>query len=142
MMKQQIDIPAVSHELALHILATAIARGDEAGVAVAATVVDPSMNLVGYIRADGVTPHSSETSRRKALTSASTRRATGWMAGELAVALPLGSDNKLTNIKGGVPILFGGVFLGGLGVAGGTPDADLQIALAVLASIGADPVEA
>jgi uncharacterized protein GlcG (DUF336 family) len=46
----------------------------------------------------------------------------------------------LTNIRGGVPIVFGGTLVGGLGVAGGTPDQDIEIATAVLAAIGADPV--
>jgi glc operon protein GlcG len=37
-----------------------------------------------------------------------------------------------------VPIFFGGIFVGGLGIAGGTPDQDIEIATAVLAAIGAD----
>lgn len=139
-MKQHIDTSAVSHELALHIVAVAIEKGREAGIAVAVAVADPAMALVAYARADGTTPHSAETSRRKAQTSASTRRATGWMQGEFAVALPLGTDNLLTNIKGGFPLSFNGVFLGGFGVAGGTPDADAELARAVLTEIGADPV--
>ena len=137
-MTQTIETVSVSHDFALTLITTAIALGAKAGVAIAVAVADPSMALVAYARADRATPHSAETSRRKAQTSASTRRPTGWMQGELATALPLGTGDLLTNIKGGFPLVFGGRTIGGLGVAGGTPDQDAEIALAVLAAVGAD----
>jgi uncharacterized protein GlcG (DUF336 family) len=140
-MRQSIDTTAISHELALHIVGVAVEQGARAGLAVAVTIVDPSLALVAYLRADGITPHSVETSRRKAQTAASTRRATGYLQGELASALPAGTGNLLTNIKGGVPLRFGGRLLGGLGVAGGAPDQDAEVARAVLLEIGADPVD-
>jgi uncharacterized protein GlcG (DUF336 family) len=140
-MKRHIDTRSISHEFALHLVQLAIDEGTKVGLAVAVTVVDPAMALVAYARADGITPHSAETSRRKAQTSASTRRASGWMQGELAQALPAGTGNLLTNIKGGVPLRFDGMLIGGLGVAGGAPDQDAEIARAVLAAVDADLVE-
>jgi len=139
-MKQYVETVSVSHEFALHIVEVAIEEGRKAGLAVAVAVTDPSMALVAYARADGTTPHSAETSRRKAQAAASTRRPTGWMQGELATALPLGTGGQLTNILGGVPLVFDGKHLGGLGVAGGPPDRDAEVAHAVLAMIGADPL--
>ena len=136
-MQQYIETIAVSHGFALRIVQAAIDEGAAAGIPVAVAVVDPAMQLVAYARADGTTPHSAETCRRKALTAASTRRPTGWMQGDLAVALPLGTGALLTNIRGGVPIFIDGHHLGGLGVAGGPPDRDAEIAIAVLRSIGA-----
>ncbi|MFC4243167.1 heme-binding protein [Gryllotalpicola reticulitermitis] len=140
-MKQSIDTVSISHELALHIATVAIDEGAKAGLPVAVTIVDPALALVAYVRADGITPHSVETSRRKAQTAASTRRPTGWMQGELASALPSGTGGLLTNIKGGVPLRFDGKLLGGLGIAGGAPDQDAEVARAVLAVVGADPVD-
>lgn len=140
-MKLYTETVTVSHELALHIIAIALEEGEKVGVRVAVTVVDTALAPVAYLRADGVTPHSVETSRRKAQTAASTRRATGWMQGELATALPAGSGNLLTNIKGGVPLRFDTRHIGGLGIAGGTPDQDDLIAHAVLKAIDADPVD-
>ncbi len=137
-MKQYVETVAVSHELALHILTVAIEKGAETGLPVAVAVADPAMGLVAFARADGTTPHSAETSRRKAQTAASTRRPTGWMQGDFGLVLPLGSGNLLTNIKGGVPLVLDGRFAGGLGVAGGTPDADAELARAVLQAIGAE----
>ena len=137
-MKQFVENPAVSHELALRIVQVAIEEGAKAGLAVAVAVADPALALVAYARADGTTPHSAETSRRKAQTSASTRRASGYMPDALAAMLPAGAGNLLTNIKGGFPLVFDGRLLGGLGVAGGTPDQDEAIARAVLQAVGAD----
>jgi uncharacterized protein GlcG (DUF336 family) len=57
-----------------------------------------------------------------------------------AIALPLGTGGALTNILGGSPLQFDGVHIGGIGVAGGTPDQDATIAAATLASIGADAI--
>ena len=139
-MKQVHETAAVSHELALEFLRAAMDEGATAGVAVAVAVCDPGMTLVAYARADDTTPHSAETSRRKAQTSASTRRATGWMEGDFGVVLPLGSGNLLTNIKGGYPLFVNGRFLGGVGVAGGPPDVDAEIATRALRRISADPV--
>ncbi len=116
----------------------AINAGRQAGVAVSVTVCDPLMTEIVYVHDDGATPHSSQTSRRKATTAASTRRATGWMAADLAITLPLASGNVLTNIGGGFPIKFDGTLVGALGVAGGTVQQDVEIAKAALAAIGAD----
>lgn len=126
----------VTTDTALRVIATALAEGEQAGVKVSATVVDPAMGLIAFARADGATPHSVETSRRKANTAASTRRASGWMATELEIMLPVAAGNLLTNVTGGVPLVFDGQHAGGLGIAGGTPAQDAEIARATLAGLG------
>lgn len=131
-----VESAAISHSHAQKLIDSAIRHGAERGVRVAVAVVDPALGLVAYVRSDGTTPHSVETSRRKANTSASTRKPTGWMQGDFAVALPLGTDNLLTNIRGGFPLVAEGRHLGGFGVAGGSPDQDAEIALAALAEVG------
>lgn len=133
---QYIEAAAITHASAHRILAIAVEEGSRMGVKVAVTIVDPMLALVGYLRADGITPHSVETSRRKAQTAASTRRPTGWMSPELAAQLPAGSGGLLTNIKGGFPLTVDGRLIGGLGIAGGSPDQDAEIGLAVIARVG------
>ena len=135
-MLHYVQTVSVSHATALAAVAAGIEEGAKAGVPVAVTVVDPAMGLVAFGKADGTTPHSAETSRRKANTAASTRRATGWMQGDFALALPMGSGNLLTNIRGGFPLVVDGRHIGGLGVAGGPPDQDAEIALATLTALG------
>jgi glc operon protein GlcG len=132
-----IDAPAITVEAALELVRLGIEIGAEAGVRAVVTVFDPSLLMVAFGKADGATPHSIETSRRKAQSSASTRRATGWMEGDFAIQAPLGTGTLLTNILGGVPVVFDGKHVAGLGIAGGTPDQDAAIATRVLEQIGA-----
>lgn len=139
-MTNHLLVPTIAYETAARAVALAIEEGARVGVRVCATVVDPSLALVAYGRADGTTPHSVETSRRKADTGASTRRPSALIPTEFAVALEHGTGGLLTSVAGGVPLGFDGVHTGGLGVAGGAPQQDAQIAAAVLVALGADPV--
>lgn len=139
-MTESVSVPMVSYATAAKAVELTLAEGEKAGLKLCATVVDPALGLVAYGRADGMTPHSVETSRRKAQTAASTRKPSAAMLPELAVALEHGSGGLLTSIAGGVPLTFDGVCIGGLGVAGGKPAEDAEVAAAVLAALGADAV--
>jgi glc operon protein GlcG len=131
------QIAAINYETALRAVAIAMEVGERDGVKTVVAVADPSMTLIAYGMSDGATPHSAETSRRKAATSASTRRRTGMIPEALSTALPLGTGGALTTIDGGVPIFFDDVHVGGLGVAGGSPVQDAEIALETLKRLGA-----
>lgn len=131
-------VPTVTYELAARAVEAGIRIAADAGIRAVITVADPAMAIVAFGRADGATPHSAETSRRKAATAASTRKPTSSIAPELAVKLEHGSGGLLTSIAGGVPLCFEGVHVGGIGVAGGPPDADARIAIALLDELGAD----
>ncbi|WP_174186442.1 GlcG/HbpS family heme-binding protein [Nocardia barduliensis] len=128
----------VTVDAAIEAVTTALAKGAEQGVPVSVAVVDPGMNLIAFVKADGATAHSAETSRRKANTAASTRKATGWMPQELALTLPLAAGNLLTNVPGGFPLKFDGAVCGAIGIAGGTVDQDAAIGRAVLDKLGCD----
>lgn len=134
-------IQLITHEAALRAVQAAVVEAADKGVAISAAVFNGLMVQVAYVHTDGATPHSTETCRRKAQTAASTRRPTGWMSPDLAITLPLASGNLLTNVGGGVPIRFNGVFAGALGVAGGTVEQDIAIAKAACLAIGADRIE-
>jgi glc operon protein GlcG len=125
----------VSVDTALSTIGHAITEGASLGVSISVAVVDPSMNLVAFAKADGATPHSVYSSRAKANTAASTRRPTGSMNDDLALALPLATNLKLTNITGGSPLTVDGTVIGAIGIAGGTPAQDAQIAGAVASAI-------
>jgi uncharacterized protein GlcG (DUF336 family) len=137
-MPKYYESSTISHETALEAIRAAIDEGAKQGVNVSVAIVDPSLTLVAFVKADGATPHSVETSRRKAQTAASTRRETGWMNDALAVTLPMGTGNLLTNVPGGFPIRFDGRHVGGLGIAGGTVEQDAAVARATISAIGAD----
>lgn len=131
------NLPIITHETALKAVQLALTEGAKQGVAISVAIVDPSLTLVAFAKADGATPHSVETSRRKANTAASTRKASGWMPDEIAVTLPLASNSLLTNVPGGFPLYFDGKLVGGLGIAGGTVEQDAAIAEAVIEALGA-----
>ena len=141
-MQHFVETCSVSYAAAARAVSLAIEEGSQRGVLVTVSVVDPGMALIAFGRADGAMPHSVETSRRKANTAASSKRPSGWMQGDFAIALPMGTDNLLTNIRGGFPLTYDGKHLGGLGIAGGTPDQDAEIGLAVLEALAREPVTA
>jgi len=131
-MHKYVETATVSFDFAHQIVREAIDEAARQGVKAVVTVSDPSLLLVAFGKADGATPHSVETSRRKAFTAASTRKATGWMDASFAVEASIATNSILTNIRGGVPITIDGVHVGGMGVAGGTPQQDAEIAAAVV----------
>lgn len=137
-MSTHIAVQTVTFETAARAVEAGLRIAAAAGVRAVVTVVDPAMGMVAFGRADGATPHSAETSRRKAVTAASTRKPTSAMAPDLAVALEHGSGGLLTSIKGGVPLVFADVHVGGIGVAGGRPEQDAEIALALLEELDAN----
>jgi glc operon protein GlcG len=123
----------VTLDTALSLVRYALSQAERLGVLISVTIVDPSMNLIAFAKADGATPHSEYSSRRKANTAASIRRPTGSLGDDLALTLPLATGLKLTNIIGGSPLVFDGTVAGAIGVAGGTPDQDAEIATAAAA---------
>ena len=134
-MSAYINVPTISYEAAAEAVRLTISIGSERGLNLCATVVDPGLNLVAFGRADGMTAHSVETSRRKANTAASTRKPSANVPAELAPALENGTGTLLTRIPGGVPLVFDETVVGGLGVAGGPPAQDAEVAAAVLETL-------
>jgi len=131
------QIVTITYATAARAVELGIQVGAEHGVRAVVSVADIAMTPIAYGMADGATPHSAETSRRKAATAASTRRRTAAIPEPFAVLLPLGTGGMLTTIDGGFPIYFGDDHVGGLGVAGGTPAQDAEIALETLRRLGA-----
>lgn len=123
---------------AVDMASKALDTGAELGVSVSVWIVGPSLEKIAFASAETATPHSRETSLKKAQTAASTRRPTGWMPSGLDVELPLASGGLLTNVPGGFPIKVDGIVVGGLGIAGGTVEQDAQIATAVLMAFSAE----
>jgi uncharacterized protein GlcG (DUF336 family) len=62
------------------------------------------------------------------------------MSEDLALPLAVATGGRLTNIRGGAPIRFDDAHVGGLGIAGGTPAQDAEVAAAALARVGAQLV--
>lgn len=93
----------------------------EMGFAVTVTVVDQRAQPRVQLMKEGAFPHTVETSSRKAITAASRREATAVIEAENEHEPTLGAvfnEIGLITLSGGLPILYDGVVIGGIGIAG------------------------
>ncbi len=114
------------------------------GYRVSVSVVDRAGLLRAMGRADGAGPHTIDSSRKKAYTAASLRRATSELADLMSRTPTLQAlrdmNEQILMLGGGLPIELGGEVVGGIGV-GGAPGTHLDDACAEagLDAIGAAP---
>jgi len=127
-MAQVLTEKNLSLAAANEIAAAAVAECQAKGYAVSAVVVDRAGQLKAAQRADNAGPHTLDSARRKAYTSASARGNTGAMM-EASQKNPgaqnLGQIDGFLMLAGGVPIRSGKEVVGGLGV-GGAPGGHLD----------------
>lgn len=126
----------LTHAAAHALVGHAAAEAARVGVPQVIAVVDEGCNLLAFLRMDGSRVLSIESAQRKAATAATTGVPTGGMDPDLAARLAAATDGRMTNLKGGVPILIGGQVVGGLGIGSGTGEQDKAIAEAALATMG------
>jgi glc operon protein GlcG len=125
----------LTHEGALHVLQAAVEHATALGSPQCVAVVDDSGTLLAFVRMDGAKFLSIRTAQRKALTAADRRSATGGLAKGHDLELGLVSGGRLTNLKGGLPIIVGGQVVGAVGVSSGSGEQDLEVAKAGVAAI-------
>jgi uncharacterized protein GlcG (DUF336 family) len=103
------------------------------GYRVSASVVDRAGVLRAMMRFDGAGPHTIESSRKKAFTSATLKRPTSDLADMIAKNPALQGlrdmDQNVLMLGGGLPIEMNGEIIGAIGV-GGAPGAHLDDACA------------
>jgi len=116
------------------LLEAAVVKAEQIGVPECIAIVDDGGHLLAFARMDGARTLSVETARRKAATAASTARPTGGIAADVDTKLALATDGKLTNLKGGLPVVVDGKVVGGIGVGSGTGEQDLEVATAAIAA--------
>jgi glc operon protein GlcG len=125
----------LTHDGALHVLHAAMQRAAALAVPQCIAVVDDSGNLLAFLRMDGAKFLSIQTAQRKALTAADRRSATGGLEAGHDLRLGLVTEGRLTNLKGGLPIIVSGQVLGAVGVSSGSGEEDLEVAKAGVAAI-------
>jgi glc operon protein GlcG len=125
------------------IMATALARAQEAGIPVSVALVDAGGHLVMLERMEGGRFHTVHSATTKAVCAASNRRATGSkgaqgqaldVAHALGLALAAGPE-RWTAMEGGWPIMAGDECVGAVGVAGGNWEFDEKLAREAAESI-------
>ncbi len=126
-------------------LAAAIARAEDYGIAVTVAIVDAGGHMLVLERMDGGRFHTVHSSTTKAVTSASNKRPTTTRGAQgqdldtlhaIGLSLAAGPANW-TAMEGGFPILVDGQCLGGIGVSGGDWKQDEDIAKAAISVVGA-----
>lgn len=132
-------------EGAKRMMATAIHKASEAGIAISAVIVDAGGHPILLERMDGGRFHTVHSATTKAVCAASNRRPTSPRGAAdqtldvehaLGLALAAGPE-RWTAMEGGCPIIVDGECIGGIGVSGGDWTTDARIAQAAVESIGA-----
>ncbi len=131
--------PAYGEPIRLELAQALIARAVEAAAArnfrMAVAVVEPSGELVAFVRMDDTQYGSIYVAQKKATTAARYRTATSVMEERTLAGrtVTLANDDSLP-IAGGVPNVVDGKIVGAIGVSGAAAAEDNQIALAALAN--------
>jgi uncharacterized protein GlcG (DUF336 family) len=135
----------LTHEGAKTMMAAALGKAREAGVAVSIAIADAGGHLILLERMEGGRFHTVHSATTKAVCAASNKRPTsskGAVGQDLDVAHALGlalaaGAERWTAMEGGAPVLVEGECIGGVGVAGADWQTDEAIARAAVEAIGA-----
>lgn len=115
------------------LLQRAVEESRARGFRMSIAVVEPSGELVAFAKMDDTQYGSTHVAQRKARTSARYRIPTAvFETRVLGGRTPTLGNDDVMPIAGGQPIIVDGRVVGGLGVSGGTPAEDDEIALAAL----------
>ncbi len=126
-------------------MAAAIAKAEELGIAVTVAIVDAGGHLLVLERMDGGRFHTVHSSTTKAVCAASNKRPTTTRGAQaqpldtlhaLGLALAAGPE-RWTAMEGGFPIIVDGECVGGIGVSGGDWEQDEAIARVAVEAVGA-----
>ena len=117
-------------------LDAAVAEANANGWNFSVAVVDPGGHLLGFTRRDGANAASAEVAIAKARTAAIFNTPTGALEDRIAGRPGITTLPGATPLRGGLPLVTGGELLGAIGVSGGTPQQDEQVAQAGAAALG------
>ena len=126
--------PKLTYEGAMAILEAAASKAKNLNLPICIAVVDEGGHLLAFARKDDAKPSSAGVAITKATSAALRRAPTGPLPNAdnvsilLSLGMPLASDGKLTCVRGGLPIVWDGVVVGGLGISAGTEQQDEEVA--------------
>ena len=131
--------------LARSLIAAACSEAERRSVRLAIAVVDAGGHLVALERMDRVEWIAVDVALGKAYTAAAFQTASDDLA-ERSAAVPLLAQSMMTISggrfvpqKGGLPIVVGGVCVGGVGASGATGDDDVAVLEVALEALGEHP---
>ena len=133
--------PKLTYEGAVAISEAAAKKAAEMKLPICIAVVDDGGHLLSFSRINDAKPSSVLVAITKARSAALRRAATGPLPSTentsvlLSLGMPLASDFNLTCVRGGLPIIWEGVVIGGVGISAGTEAQDEEVAQAGLAAL-------
>lgn len=131
--------PTITLPAAQALLAAAVARAQEIGVPMSVAVVDESGVLKAFARMEGNSLASVEIVQAKAFTAAAFRTPTHVLAernqDDPVRIASLTDLPRVTLLGGGLPITHENGVIGGIGVGGGSPQQDIDVAEAALSAL-------
>jgi glc operon protein GlcG len=125
----------LTHEASLKMLQAGVAKANEIGVKVSLAVVDQSCQVIALLKMDGARFFAARTTVKKAITSASQRRPTGYAAEQDVLSMQIRMDGDFTNVPGGFPIVVAGQVIGAVAAGGAKIEEDVIVAKAALAAL-------
>ena len=134
-MKMTLEKSFISYDVAESLIKPAIAHAKELNIAIAVAVVDPTGHLVAFAKMDETCLIAIGVAQGKAYTAArsglNTRDFTNYLKENDVDPATLQAEN-LVLIPGGLPIMYQGKLIGGIGIGGGTGVQDEECAAAAL----------
>jgi len=127
--------------IARRVIVAAEKHAEKIGVPMNVAVVDEGGNLVAFERMAGAWLGSIEIAQNKAYTARAfdiTTKELGAMSQPKEPLFGIANTNqgRVITFGGGAPIKVGDTIIGAVGVSGGKPDQDHEVAMAALAAIG------
>lgn len=131
-----VSVKDMSLGLAQTIAQEVIEQCRKDGFRVTSTVMNRAGHVMVVLRDDGTSPHTVDTSRRKAYTAVALRRSSSELGSVIAGNAALAGLKDISGVivlGGGLPIRVGNEVIGSIGVAGSpSPDKDEACAKAAL----------
>ena len=131
-------MPHLTLEQAQRAISAAVAKADQIGSPSSVAVLDAGRELLAFARMDDALLASAAIAQAKAYTARSMNAATKDLNSLVQPGAPLfglqsshdAVARTLVTFGGGVPVVIDGSIVGAVGVAGGTPDQDHEVAMA------------
>ena len=128
----------LTHHAVMTMLTAAVSSAEAMGQPQCIVIVDASGEPLGELRMTGAKYLSRLSARAKARTAASIGAPSDAIPEPVRPHIAAATQGAVTGLGGGLPIRIDGALIGGIGVGSGSPDQDIEVARAALASIGAE----
>lgn len=126
----------LTHNGVMAMLSAGISKAEEIGQPQCIVIVDASGEVLGEIRMTGAKFLSRKSALAKARTAASTGAETTAIPEPVRLQIAAATGGAITALPGGLPILYQGSVIAGIGVGSGSGEQDIAVGRAMLAALG------